>query len=192
MILPVDIDHDVPTLLGVILCIRHSVPHLVPPSSKDQGLKDSFGYRESEAEQAIGEEQMVKVIIFILFILFIYIYLKSQFWKFSFNFNFLFVTHQIILFPRYCTPCSTILATQCISDHFISQILQALLHYSGHTDHNVVTATLESLQQLLRTPPPILRKLLLTRGSISKTLIFTHDFEEDDKARIESEIQLNI
>ncbi|CAL1538264.1 unnamed protein product [Lymnaea stagnalis] len=129
MILPVDIDHEVPTLLGVILCLRHSIPHLVPSNNKDQGLKDSFGYRESEAEQAIGEEKMVK-------------------------------------------------------------ILQALLHYSGHSDHNVVTAALESLQQLLRTPPPILRKMLLTRGSISRTYIFIHDFEEEDQARIESVVDL--
>lgn len=61
MILPVDIVHDVMTLLGVILCLRHSVPHLASSSNRDQGLKDSFGFREFETEQSVGEEQIVKV-----------------------------------------------------------------------------------------------------------------------------------
>ncbi|XP_055860312.1 huntingtin-like [Biomphalaria glabrata] len=129
MILPVDTEHDVHTLLGVILCLRHAMPHLSPSNTKDQGLKDSFGYREAEAEQAVGEEQMVK-------------------------------------------------------------ILQALLHYTGHSDHNVVTAALESLQQLLRTPPPTLRKILLTPGSISRTYIFSHDIDDENHGRIESVLDL--
>ncbi|XP_005093645.2 huntingtin [Aplysia californica] len=125
MILPVDIEHDVPTLLGVILCLRHSIPHLAPTTNKDLGLKDSFGYREVEAEQAIHVDQIIK-------------------------------------------------------------ILQALLHYTGHSDHNVVTASLESLQQLLRTPPPALLRLLLKKGSISRTFIFSQDFNEEEQARIDS------
>ena len=61
IILPVDEDHEVSVLLGVILCLRHIIPHLADAVNKDQGLKDSFGCRESEAEQAIGEEQVIKV-----------------------------------------------------------------------------------------------------------------------------------
>ncbi|RUS73694.1 hypothetical protein EGW08_018541 [Elysia chlorotica] len=129
MILPVDDEHDVSVLLGVILCMRHIIPHLAEAVNRDQGLKDSFGCRESEAEQAIGDEQVIK-------------------------------------------------------------ILQALLHYSGHIDHNVVTASLESLQQLLRTPPPNLRSQLLTRGGISKSHIFRHDSKTEDQARAESVVDL--
>ncbi|KAJ8026358.1 Huntingtin [Holothuria leucospilota] len=45
-------------------------------------------------------------------------------------------------------------------------IYEFLLHCTQHSDHNVVTASLESLLQLLRTPPPTLRTVLLTKGSI--------------------------
>ena len=61
LILPVDGDHDVPTLLGAILCLRHSIPHLAPSTNKVQGLKDSFGSREVEEETAIHVDQIVKV-----------------------------------------------------------------------------------------------------------------------------------
>ncbi|GFR89453.1 huntingtin [Elysia marginata] len=129
MILPVDDDHDVSVLLGVILCLRHIIPHLAEAVNRDQGLKDSFGCRESESEQAIGDEQIIK-------------------------------------------------------------ILQALLHYSGHNDHNVVTASLESLQQLLRTPPPSLRSQLLTRGGIPRSLIFRQDSRNEEQARAASVVDL--
>ena len=56
------------------------------------------------------------------------------------------------------------------------QIYEFLLYCTQHSDHNVVTATLETLQQLLRTPPPPLHKLLLTRGGITHKTVF----EEDD------------
>lgn len=60
---------------------------------------------------------------------------------------------------------------------FLLQIYQLLLHYLGHTDHNVVTACLEALQQLLRTPPTELRTLLTTEGGIKETYIFTKDIK---------------
>ena len=69
---------------------------------------------------------------------------------------------------------------------FVLQILQALLHYSGHNDHNVVTASLESLQQLFRTPPSSLRIQLLTRGGISRSYIFKHDSKTEEQSRVES------
>ncbi|XP_077992227.1 huntingtin-like [Glandiceps talaboti] len=53
------------------------------------------------------------------------------------------------------------------------QIYELLLHYSQHIDHNVVTASLETLQQLLRTPPPTLLHVLLSPHGIKRKSIFT-------------------
>lgn len=39
-----------------------------------------------------------------------------------------------------------------------------------HTDHNVVNAALETLNQLLRTPPSPLLKVLLSRDGITPTI----------------------
>ncbi|XP_074640755.1 huntingtin-like [Tubulanus polymorphus] len=64
------------------------------------------------------------------------------------------------------------------------QIYELLLHYSGHTDHNVVTASLETLQQLLRTPPPDLVKVLVTRGSIICTSIYPDDVRTNENRRL--------
>ena len=35
------------------------------------------------------------------------------------------------------------------------QLYELTLHYLDHTDHNVVTHSLETLQQLLKTPPQV-------------------------------------
>jgi huntingtin len=63
LVLPVDKDHDVYTILGVILCLRHVMPHLSQSSlsARSQGLKDSFGYREMEKEEGVSVEQLLKV-----------------------------------------------------------------------------------------------------------------------------------
>lgn len=62
LVLPVDQEHDVYTILGVILCLRHVMPHLSRSNgSHAQGLKDSFGYREAEKEEGVSTEQMIKV-----------------------------------------------------------------------------------------------------------------------------------
>ncbi|XP_033632694.1 huntingtin-like isoform X2 [Asterias rubens] len=63
-----------------------------------------------------------------------------------------------------------------VTSEQLQQIYEFLLYCTQHSDHNVVTATLETLQQLLRTPPPPLHKLLLTRGGITHKTVF----EEDD------------
>ena len=60
------------------------------------------------------------------------------------------------------------------STHFL-QVYEVLLHYSGHDDHNVVTATLETLQQLLKAPPPLLVHMLTTPGSIVSSSVFAKD-----------------
>ena len=62
LILPVDKEHDVYTILGVILCLRHIMPHLAQSlNSRSQGLKDSFGFREMEKEEGVSTEQLLKV-----------------------------------------------------------------------------------------------------------------------------------
>ena len=70
------------------------------------------------------------------------------------------------------------------------QIFELLLHYTHHADHNVVTASLETLQQLLRRPPPALLPLLTTRGSISRTSIFPHDQKDLLRPRAPSRCSL--
>uniref|UniRef100_A0A670JRY6 Huntingtin n=1 Tax=Podarcis muralis TaxID=64176 RepID=A0A670JRY6_PODMU len=48
------------------------------------------------------------------------------------------------------------------------QVYELTLHYTQHRDHNVVTGSLELLQQLLRTPPPPLLLALTTAGAIAQ------------------------
>ncbi|XP_038046111.1 huntingtin-like [Patiria miniata] len=62
-----------------------------------------------------------------------------------------------------------------VTSEQLQQIYEFLLYCTQHRDHNVVTATLETLQQLLRTPPPPLLKILLTRGSITAVTIFEEE-----------------
>uniref|UniRef100_UPI00398E546A huntingtin isoform X8 n=1 Tax=Pristiophorus japonicus TaxID=55135 RepID=UPI00398E546A len=60
----------------------------------------------------------------------------------------------------------------------LEQLVQAYeltLHYTHHRDHNVVTAALETLQQLFRTPPPELLRALTTPGSITRVSIARDD-----------------
>lgn len=40
--------------------------------------------------------------------------------------------------------------------------------YTGHTDHNVVTASLEALHQLLKNAPCLLLQVLVSPGGIAK------------------------
>ncbi|KAL7976412.1 hypothetical protein Chor_015476 [Crotalus horridus] len=46
------------------------------------------------------------------------------------------------------------------------QVYELSLQYTQHRDHNVVTGSLELLQQLLRTPPPNLLLVLTMRGGL--------------------------
>ncbi len=55
------------------------------------------------------------------------------------------------------------------------QVYEALLYFTSHPDHNVVTASLETLQQLLRNTPLSLLKILITPGSIRKTSVYQKD-----------------
>uniref|UniRef100_A0A8B9JAA1 Huntingtin n=1 Tax=Astyanax mexicanus TaxID=7994 RepID=A0A8B9JAA1_ASTMX len=55
------------------------------------------------------------------------------------------------------------------------QVYELTLHYTQHHDHNVVTASLELLQQLFRTPSPELLHTLITPGSIACTSVFREE-----------------
>lgn len=68
------------------------------------------------------------------------------------------------------------------------QVYELTLHYTQHWDHNVVTAALELLQQMLRTPPPELLHMLITAGSIQHASVFRQDAES--RARSGSILEL--
>ncbi|CAK6962936.1 huntingtin isoform X10 [Scomber scombrus] len=61
------------------------------------------------------------------------------------------------------------------------QVYELTLHYTQHWDHNVVTAALELLQQIFRTPPPHLLHMLITASSIAHATVFRQD--ADSRAR---------
>ncbi|KAM7009854.1 huntingtin isoform 2-T2 [Tautogolabrus adspersus] len=68
------------------------------------------------------------------------------------------------------------------------QVYELTLHYTQHWDHNVVTASLELLQQMFRTPSPELLHMLITPGSISHVTVFRQDIES--RARSGSILEL--
>ncbi|CAM4482916.1 unnamed protein product [Leuciscus chuanchicus] len=68
------------------------------------------------------------------------------------------------------------------------QVYELTLHYTQHWDHNVVTASLELLQQVFRTPPPELLNALITRGKITHTSVFRE--ETESRARSGSILEL--
>uniref|UniRef100_A0A3Q3F7X8 Huntingtin n=1 Tax=Labrus bergylta TaxID=56723 RepID=A0A3Q3F7X8_9LABR len=68
------------------------------------------------------------------------------------------------------------------------QVYELTLHYTQHWDHNVVTAALELLQQMFRTPSPELLHMLITPGSISHVTVFRQDIES--RARSGSILEL--
>ncbi|XP_061534390.1 huntingtin isoform X8 [Phycodurus eques] len=57
------------------------------------------------------------------------------------------------------------------------QVYELTLHYTQHWDHNVVTASLELLQQMFRTPPPELLHMLISVGTIPQATVFRQDTE---------------
>ncbi|XP_078588724.1 huntingtin-like isoform X3 [Branchiostoma floridae x Branchiostoma japonicum] len=127
MVIPIHEDRKSHTLLGVLLCLRHLVPHLATLQDlEDDSLKGSFGVTKKDPELSVTTEQLV-------------------------------------------------------------QIFELVLHYSQHTDHNVVTASLETFQQLLRTPPPGLLPVLTRPGSITQSSIF----KEGGQQRVGSSSQLS-
>ncbi|XP_056004424.1 huntingtin-like isoform X2 [Ostrea edulis] len=114
MVIPVDEESSLHTLIGVLLCLRSLIPHLNESGQEKEGLKGSFGVMTKEKEQTVSKEQIIKVI-------------------------------------------------------------QLLLHLMGHPDHNVVTGALETFQQLLRHPSPLIVTLLTTPKSIPRSYIYKAD-----------------
>lgn len=72
----------------------------------------------------------------------------------------------------------------CVSN----QVYELTLHYTQHRDHNVVTASLELLQQLFRTPSPELLNTLISPGKIAHTRVFREELES--RARSGSIVEL--
>ncbi|XP_064420262.1 huntingtin isoform X1 [Latimeria chalumnae] len=68
------------------------------------------------------------------------------------------------------------------------QVYELTLHYTQHRDHNVVTAALELLQQLFRTPPPDLLHALTTSGTM-RSISITKS-EADSRNRSGSILEL--
>ncbi|XP_061581949.1 huntingtin isoform X1 [Cololabis saira] len=68
------------------------------------------------------------------------------------------------------------------------QVYELTLQYTQHWDHNVVTAALELLQQMFRTPPPELLHMLITANSIPHSTVFRQDAES--RARSGSILEL--
>ncbi|XP_060084449.1 huntingtin-like [Ylistrum balloti] len=66
MVLPVDGDQNLHTLMGVVLCMRSLVPHLGEASLVEQGLKGSFGVMTKEKIESVSKEQLIKVIQMLL------------------------------------------------------------------------------------------------------------------------------
>ncbi len=67
MLLPVDEEKEVYSLLGVFLALRHLLPHLSSADLDSQGqghdpmMKDSFGGKAKEIEVKVNPEQLLQV-----------------------------------------------------------------------------------------------------------------------------------
>ncbi|XP_067133027.1 huntingtin isoform X2 [Centruroides vittatus] len=122
-VIPVQEEKPVHIILGVLLCLRHLIPHL-SDQERQIVLKGSIGVRQKEENIGISVDQLL-------------------------------------------------------------QVYELLLFYTHHNDHNVITATLEALHQLLHSPPKQLIPLLLDPVGISKSQIYTID--PDLKSRCASQ-----
>lgn len=61
MVIPVDEESSLHTLIGVLLCLRSLIPHLNESGQEKEGLKGSFGVMTKEKEQTVSKEQIIKV-----------------------------------------------------------------------------------------------------------------------------------
>ena len=61
MVLPVDIEREVSTLLGVIQCIKNIIPIFSQTGSQEEGMKGSFGETKKNKETTLSKEQLLKV-----------------------------------------------------------------------------------------------------------------------------------
>lgn len=61
MVLPVTEDMGSHVFLGVLLSLRHLLPHLYKQGEEDQSLKGSFGITKKEEEAKISTDQFIQV-----------------------------------------------------------------------------------------------------------------------------------
>ncbi|GFT39474.1 huntingtin [Nephila pilipes] len=125
LILPVHEEHSVYVILGVLLCLRHVVPHLneamMSPNSKGNTVI------QNEEEMVVTKEQLLK-------------------------------------------------------------IYELVLYFTNHPDHNVITATLETLYHMLKCAPKVLQQELVSPFGITKSLIF--DVPKLNRAMSESQYSM--
>ena len=62
-----------------------------------------------------------------------------------------------------------------INHYYYVQVYQLLLYHVGHADHNVITASLETLQQLLKQGPPSLLQTLIASDSTMLSCIYASE-----------------
>ena len=67
MVIPVDEETNLHSLIGVLLCLRSLIPHLSESGHEKQGLKGSFGVMTKEKEQTVSKEQIIKVPITLIY-----------------------------------------------------------------------------------------------------------------------------
>lgn len=127
-LIPVNRDHPVYLILGVLLCIRHLIPHLSEKSTHPTVvLRGSIGVTMKEEEINVHDDQLI-------------------------------------------------------------QVYELLLHYTRHQDHNVITASLEALQQLFKTTPQPLLTILLSPEGIQRSYIYSSDSLLASRLRADSEL----
>ena len=49
------------TLLGVLLSLRHMIPHLASQESESHGMRGSFGMKSKEPEIRVSKQQLIQV-----------------------------------------------------------------------------------------------------------------------------------
>ncbi|XP_054721499.1 huntingtin-like [Uloborus diversus] len=125
LILPAQDERPVCVILGVLLCLRHLVPHFSAAMCSNS-FKGNVNLIQSEEDRGVTKEQILKV-------------------------------------------------------------YEITLHFAQHPDHNVTTATLETLYQLLKNAPKVLQSVLVSSSGITKSLIYVSDMPKLSRAMSESQ-----
>lgn len=74
-----------------------------------------------------------------------------------------------------------------VTNEQMLKIYEIALYFTRHADHNVVTSTLETLHQLLKTAPRSLQQSLVSINGITKSSIYTSEAQKLNRARSESQ-----
>ncbi|KAG7155913.1 Huntingtin-like [Homarus americanus] len=70
------------------------------------------------------------------------------------------------------------------------QVYELCLHYSAHSDHNIVTASLETLQTLLQNPPVALLLTLIAPEGINRSRILADPRANVLSSRVSSQVSV--